>query len=443
MFSSDRYSVRIIYPIKTQRAEETNVRLKTLGNGAKLIVRNFPGSEIVGLTISFGIDSCAPDRETQKLTRMVAEMVSAFINDSNNRKLNNRLDDIGARLEAMFTNESLVLTARTQKHKLPELLEFIRELMRKPEFSERAFKDAKSRLMEKVEQESSDPLVILASEMAAGMFPGLNYYSPELKVEDVEKIQYAQVENYYRNWAVGSNLCVSAVGNFDADKTLEMLGKTFADMPKGNATALSQCPPWVSTPLEKTEVREVKLPESGEHAYIGVGFRMKQFLSLTTQEELRENFGANSVMAHLLFVSSNAIITEEMKQIGAYRGVWGYYRTTHQFSVFTFFAAVPVEKINEAKAAIEKVIARIPALNVSQDDIVAAGKKLKSFFNRALERSDAQSAILASFLQNGLKEDFLEEMLGIYGSVTIEDVKKGAKEHFNNYLMLIARPEGK
>jgi len=441
MFASDRYSVRIIYPVKTQRAEETNVRLKTLDNGARLIVRNFPGSEIVGLTIAFGIDSCAPDRETQKLTRMVAEMVSGFINDSDNRKLNNRLDDIGARLDAYFNNESLVLTARTQKHKLPELLEFIRELMRKPEFSEKAFKNAKSRLLEKVEQENSNPLVILTSEMAAGLFPGLNYHSTELKVEDVEKIQYSQVENYYRSWAVGSNLCVSAVGNFDADKTLEMLAKTFADISKGSATELSQCPPWVSTPLEKTEIKEIKLPASSEHAYIGVGFRMKQFLSLTTQEELRENFGANSVMAHLLFVSSNAIITEEMKKLGAYRGVWGYYRTTHQFSVFSFFAAVPIEKTAEARAAIEKIIAQIPALNVSQDDIIASGKKLKSYFNRALEKSDIQSAILASFLQNGLKEDFLEEMLGIYGSVTIDDVKKGAKEHFNNYLMLIGRPD--
>ncbi len=443
MFSSDRYSVRIIYPIKTQKAEETNVRLKTLDNGARLIVRNFPGSEIVGLTITFGVDSCTPDRETQKMTRLVSEMVSAFINDSENRKLSSRLDDIGAKLEASFNTESLVLMGRTQKHKLPELLEFIRQLMNKPEFSEKFFRSAKSILIDKIEQEKADPIMVLTSEMAAGLFPGLNYFAPELTKEDVENVKFADIESFYRNWAVGSNLCVSAVGNFDADKTLQMLSQTFAGISKGNARTVSQCPDWVSQPLEKIEVKEVKLPASSEHAFIALGFRMKQFLKLNSQEELRENFGANSVMAHLLYSSSNALIPEELKKIDAYRGVWGTYRTSHQFSVFSIYAAVPVEKINEARTAIERVIAQIPALNISQDDIIASGKKLKSFFNRALERSDAQSAVLASFMQNGLKEDFIEEILGIYNSVNVNDVKKGSREHFNNYLMLIARPEGK
>lgn len=441
MFASDRYSVRIVYPIKTQKAEETNVRLKTLDNGARLIVRNFPGSEVVGLTVTFGVDSCAPDIETQRMTRMVAEMVCAFINDNENRRLSNRLDDIGARMEANFTNESLLLIARTQKQKLPELLSFLKELLQKPEFSEKFFNNGKKKLLEKLEDDKANPLIILTAEIAAGLFPGLNYYSPRLERSDVDKITYAQVEKFYREWAVASNLCVSAVGNFDAEKTLSLLDKTFADMPKGKAVNVSQCPDWVSTPLAKTEVKEVKLPASSEHAYIAVSFRMKQFLHLAIQEDLRSNFGANSVIAHILFGSSNALIAQELKKIDANRGLWGGYRTNQQFSVFSIYAAVPVEKVDEAKQAIEKVVSQIPALNVSQDDIVASGKKLKSFFNRALERSDAQSAVLASYLQNGLKEDFLEEMLSIYSAVTVEDVKKGAREQFNNYLMLIARPE--
>ena len=80
-------------------------------------------------------------------------------------------------------------------------------------------------------------------------------------------------------------------------------------------------------------------------------------------------------------------------------------------------------------------------MKVSREDIQAAGQKLKSWFNRALERSDAQAATLASFLWNGLQVDFLEEILGVYSQVTVEDVKKSAGSNFKNYLLLIARPE--
>lgn len=443
MFASDRYSVRIVYPIKKQQAEETNVRLGTLDNGVKIIVRNFSGSEIVGLTLAFGVDSCVDDKEDGKLTRMVGEMFCAYINDSENRYLSNRLDDIGARLDATFNNDSMMIVARTQKQKLPELLAFLKEFLQKPEFSEKFFVRGKKKLLEKNEDYQVDPIRILAAELSAGLFPGLNYYSPRFEPGDLEKITYQQVQKFYREWAVASNLCVSAVGNFDADKTLTLLAEAFGSLPKGETMLISQCPDWVSKPLDKTEVKEVKLPAGIENAHIAISFRMKQFLHLTSPEDLRTTFGANSVIAHILYSSSNAILVKELKKIDAYRGLMGNYLTNQQFSVFTIYAVVPVDKIDAAKETIARVIAQIPQLNVSKDDVIASGKKLKSFFNRALERSDAQSAVLASFMQNGLKVDFLDEMLNIYSTVTVDDVKKGARDQFNNYLMLIGRPAEK
>ena len=199
-------------------------------------------------------------------------------------------------------------------------------------------------------------------------------------------------------------------------------------------------PSATGSPLEKTEVREVPI-QGSENAFIAVGFRMKQFLKLNSHEELRSTFGANSVLSHLLFASSNALIAEELKKIDAYRGLWGFYRTNKLSSAFSFYAAVPVDKTDAAKKVIEDIIARIPQMEVSTDNIQAAGQKLRSYFNRALEKSDAQSAVLASYLWNGLKPDFLEEILSIYSSVTIEDVKKSARENFNHYLMIIGRPK--
>lgn len=441
MFSTDRYAVRIVYPIKSQKAEEVPVKLASLANGSRIIVRSFSGSEVVGLTLLFGVDACATNENDRRMTRLVAEMIASFLNDNENRRLNNRLDDIGARVEAVFNNESLVISAKTRKQKLPELLEFIKNTIVKPDFSEKIFKATRRKVLERMDEEVAKPQITVANSMIEGLYPGMNLVFKNISHRDFENITYEQVSKFYREWAVASNLCISAVGNFDSDKTLELISNVFADFPSGKGIATSQCPAWVGSPLEKTEVREVKLPASSEHAYIGVGFRMKQFLNVNSQDELRSTFGANSVFSHLLFSSSNAIIAQELRKIDALRGLWGTYQTNRLFSVFSFYAAVPVEKLDEAKKVIENIVNKIPQMSVSTEDIQAAGQKMRSYFNRALERSDVQSAVLASFLWNGLKTDFLEEILGLFGSVTPEHVKKAAQSNFNRYLMIIGRPQ--
>ncbi|NLF97862.1 MAG: insulinase family protein [Candidatus Riflebacteria bacterium] len=441
MFSSDRFGVRIIYPIKNQKAEDIPVKMQTLDNGARVVVRSFAGSEVVGLSILFGVDLCVGNEEEQKLTRLVAEMVCDYINDHENRKLNAQLDEIGARLEAVFTNESLIISARTRNQKLPELLAFLSQLLQQPEFSEAYFTKAKERILQRLADEKNSINNILYGNMIDGLYPGMNFYSPNLLGSDMNKINFARIKKFYNDWAVGANLCVAAVGNFDNEQTLKLVASAFAALPKGKSAIKATCPIWVGQPLEKIEVREVKLPANSEYAYIGVGFRMKPFLNLSNQEDIRTTFGANSVMSHLLFASNNALILQELKKIDANRGLSGIYRANQLFSIFTFYAAVPVEKLDEARQTIERVVAQIPELKVSHEDIQAAGRKLKSWFNRALERSDAQAATLAGFLWNGLRVDYLEEILGVYGQVTIEDVKQSAGSNFKNYLLLIARPE--
>lgn len=440
IFSSDRYAVRIMQPLKYQVAEEVPVKLKTLDNGARLVVRSFPGSEVVGLTLLFGVDACATNEDDRRMARLVAEMIASYINDSENRRLNNSLDDIGARVEAAYSNEHLVISARTQKQKLPELITFLKNTLVKPDFSEDFFRNTRNKVIERIEDEKAQPLVIVGNSLIEGLYPGMSLTLKDISRSDFDKINYGQVGKFYREWAVASNLCVAAVGNFDSEKTIEMIAKEFSDFPGGKGIATSECPVWVGTPLEKTEVKEVALPSGGEYAHIAVGFRMKQFLNLSSQEELLTTFGASSVISHLLFASSNALIAQELKKIDAHRGLRGYYQSNRLFSVFSFYATVPVEKLDEAKKVIEKIVAGIPQVEVSNDDIQAAGQKLRSFFNRALERSDAQAVTLASFLWNGLKADYIEDILTLHGSVTVDHVKKAARRNFNHYLMIIGKP---
>lgn len=440
MFSTNKYVIRIAHPLKMQVAEETPVQMKVLDNGARIMVRNFAGSEVVGVTLLFGIDSCVGNEKENKMDRLVAEMIASFVNDKENRRLNRQLDRVGASLGAAFTNNYLVLSAKTQKQNLGELVTLLRDLVKFPDYSDKFFKKSKRKILKRLEDEKNSTSHLINKHIMDSLYPGLNFFSTGFSSQEIEKISFKEIQKFYRSWAVAGNLYITAVGNFDPQKTIETLSSAFKDISPGVAAIRTQCPAWVGEPLDKTVVTKIALPASNENAIISVAFRMKPFLVLNDKEALRTNFGANLVISHVLFSSSNAILAEELRKIDAYRGLVGNYHTSQTHAIFFFMAEVPREKVGEAKALIEKVLAEIPQWNISKDNIVAAGLNLRSIFNRVLEKSDMQAGVLASFLYNGLKEDFLHEILGIYSSVTIDDVKRAASENFNNYFMLIGEP---
>ncbi|GAB4274386.1 MAG: hypothetical protein Kow0029_14690 [Candidatus Rifleibacteriota bacterium] len=441
MFSSNNYSIRIACPLKMQVEEKTIVKMKTLDNGAKLIVKNFAGSELVGLTILIGIDSCSANNKAKRLDRLVAEMVATHINDKENRKLNRQLDAIGASLDAKVENDCLVLSARTQKQNLEELVYLLRDMMKFPDYSEKFFRKSKNKFLARMNEEENSIFPIINRQVFDHLYPGMNFYAIGLSKDEVEKISFKEIQAFYRSWMVAGNLNIAAVGDFDNDKVLDLLGSAFKDIQPGKSAFASQCPDWIGKPLDKTEVKYITAPGNVENAYICVAFRMKPYLVMQEKKDLQTNFGANLVISHVLFSSRNAILADELKKIDAYRGLVGHYNTSKDNAIFFFVAEVSPDKVAEAKDVIEKSIKGIPQLNISKDDIIAAGMNLRAIFNRALERSDTQASVLASFLYHGVKEGFLEEILGIYSSVSIDDVKKAAEQNFANYFMLVAEPE--
>ena len=81
-------------PLKYKKQQETNIFSKTLENGAKILINNYPGSELAGLTIL--IDTQTGEKNI--IYPLLAAMIASYINDEN---LNDLEESglIGARIE--------------------------------------------------------------------------------------------------------------------------------------------------------------------------------------------------------------------------------------------------------------------------------------------------------------------------------------------------------
>lgn len=442
VFSGGNFAVRIAKPVSQKELEESRVVSKKLENGASIIVRANPGSEFLGLTMVFGVDSCAEDDRERALNVLVAETISDYINDKDNRRVRNRLDEIGARLEAVYDGDAILMTARAQTHRLDNLLEFIGQFLNRPAYPRPFFERARKRMIEQRQQQSLVPSTIIRNKLMDKMYPGMNVGLNEIDAELLELITFEEVQEYYRKWAVASNLSVAAVGNFSPEATLKSLKNTFGNLESGKRTQTSTCPIWAREPLEKTSIIRVELPPSETEAIIAVGFRMKPFLDVQDPEELYYIFGANSVLAHILFISSNAIVGQQLRDIDALISLNGFYRTNNLISVLGFSTSVAVEKVDESVEIINNLLESISEMDISEGDILKAGRNISSFFNRTLQTSDAQAATLARYFWYGLKEDYLDQLLETFSKTKPEHVIKGARRNFDNWLMIIGVPAG-
>ena len=441
MFTQNKYVVRIGHPLKMQQAEKKDLLMKKLDNGVNIMVRNYSGSEIVGLSILFGIDSCSGNEKDKRMAAVVADMIGTYVNDRENRHLNMQLDKIGASLNSVYVNDFLLLNARTRKQNVGELVSLIGGLIRQPEYSLSFFKKSKEKLIARIKNKQNVQTDVVNQKILEKLYPGMNLYSAFTNEANIKNLTFEEVQKFYNNWAVGKNIYVGAVGNFNEEKVLDELCNVFSRLPAGNISKKSQCPSWVAEPLKETVVENMNLPGLKDNAVILAALRMKPFLLIDQKDGLREDFGANMVIGHVLFSSKNAVLAKKLKEIDAYRGLEVNYVTNQTYALFFVKVVVPVEKVKESKKIISNVFAGLPKLKVSKENIDAAGLSLKSQFNRRLQKSDAQAAMLASYLYNGLNENFLEEILGVYSSLSINDVKKAAVNNFTNYYMLIGMPE--
>ena len=442
IFGSNKYFLRIAYPLKYQKPSNKKVTYRELDNGVKIVVNNYSGSEIAGISFRFGMDACATDSKSKLISRMLSEFIKIHINE--NEKLSSGLDSIGAKLDAEANGDSLTITGKTQKKDLPELIRFIKKLIfaqHKKKKDKIAFERAKEKLLKLNEERKGNPEYTLFNEIEKRLFPGLEIFGYHFNEATVKQVTYREISEFYKKWAVGSNIQCAAVGNFSTEEIADLLEKEFKDLPKGNPQVRSECPAWLNKPLDKTVVEQIKVPAGLDHATIVVAYRMKNLTNLKNDKELRENFGVNSVLAHVLFSSQNSLIARELNKIDANLGVGGNVLSDERYSVFVIFAHVPFNKLDQSKKVIENVLASIPDLKISNADIQSSGKVLKTMFNMALQKSYSQAATMVQFLGAGLDHNYLPELLSVYDRVTIDDVKKGASQNFKNYLMLIAKPK--
>lgn len=215
---------------------EKRVRVGQFANGLKyaLLPRKSHANKVLGtLNVRWG------DAKTTFGQEFVGDLMATQLGKATTRRdkiaLSSEADRLQSGWRITTTAQDVAVGFSSEKDKIESVLDLIAEVLREPVFVAKEFEVAKNRAVESVAARirSTDPAV-LADRAINRHFAipaprgDLRYtYTDEEALEEWRKLNFADIENYYRaNYGVSQGEIV-IVGDFDPDVLQAALSKRF------------------------------------------------------------------------------------------------------------------------------------------------------------------------------------------------------------------------
>jgi len=401
---------------------ERRVRTGQFANGLKyaLLPRKSHASKVLGtLSLRWG------DAKSTFGQEFIGDIMGTQLGKATVRRDKVALTSAADRLQSGWrigaTAQDLSVGFSSEKDKLEQVVDIIAEVLREPVFVTKEFDVAKNRAIESVSARirSTDPGVLaeraLTRHFALPATRGdLRYsYTDEEALEEWRKLNFSDVENFYRSFFGVNQGELIVVGDFDPDLLQPLLNKRFGTWQASQPYQHLDQPFLDPAPLYK----RIETADRANAVYsarrnLPIGEMHPDRLALTMANSLL----GGSDKARL----SNRIRTQEGLSYGIYSNVsLGWLDKWGTWTINGSFAPENRAKV-EAMVREEIDLARSKGFTQSELDAEKQGwlRNLRS----ALANENTQIGMLQNLLRFGLPLSYAESDIAAVEAMTLQQV---------------------
>ncbi|HNY28140.1 MAG TPA: pitrilysin family protein [Candidatus Sumerlaeota bacterium] len=209
-----------------------DVRIYTLDNGCKVLVRPTPGKEILSIVadVAWGARDDHPDRTglTGLMTRLLvkgADGRSAF-------EVAERLESVGASLEPYCSHDSCGLDAQCASEDWRLAFEVLTDCLFAPNLAESEFEHERALAIAELRRADDDKFSLTYRKFLELFYRGHFYATmPEGDVETVEQLTLAEVRALHARVVRPDSVLLTVVGNLPEDELLAEIQKRWPARP--------------------------------------------------------------------------------------------------------------------------------------------------------------------------------------------------------------------
>ena len=403
---------------EVRNKEVRNIRRQKLPNGLTIITEQMQHIRSASIGIWLQTGSRDEDAEWNGISHFIEHMVFKGTKHRTAEEIARQVDSIGGNLDAFTAKECICFNVKVLDEHVPTALDILSDLVLNPIFDSADIARERGVILEEIKMDEDNPDYLVHEIFTQNFWKDHPLGKPILGTkETVKRFERETVlDAYARRFAPG-NIIVSAAGNLDHDKFVDLVTRHFEHMKPTKNGFHAPVPKIVSriTLRNKKALEQVQLclgvpahPIAHEKRH--AGYILNTVLGGGMSSRLFQNIRERQGLVYSIYSDLNP------------------YRDTGCLAVYAGTSLASAAKV------VQSVISEFRNLKsepVPEEELRRSKAQLKGSLMLSLESSTARMSNLAR--QEMYFDRFydLDELIEKIEAVTAEDLTELANEFFN------------
>ena len=398
--------------------EVRNIRRQVLPNGLTIITEQMQHIRSASIGIWLQTGSRDEDAAWNGISHFIEHMLFKGTEHRTAEEIARQVDSIGGNMDAFTAKECICFNVKVLDEHLPVALEILSDLVLHPVFDSNDITRERGVILEEIKMDEDNPDYLVHEIFTQNFWKDHPLGKPILGTkETVKKFERTAVLDTYSHRFAPGNIIVSAAGNLDHDRFVELVTKHFEHMKPRKNGFHSPVPKIVSkiTLRNKKALEQVQLclgvpshPIAHEKRH--AGYILNTLLGGGMSSRLFQNIRERQGLVYSIYSDLNP------------------YRDTGCLAVY---AGTSRESASKVVQSVVSEFHKLKAEPVPADELRRSKDQLKGSLMLSLESSSARMSNLAR--QEMYFDRFydLDELIAKIEAVTVEDLTSLANEFFN------------
>jgi predicted Zn-dependent peptidase len=397
--------------------EVRNIRRQILSNGLTIITEQMSHirSASIGIWLQTGSRDEAP--EWNGISHFIEHMVFKGTKHRSAEEIARQVDSIGGNMDAFTAKECICFNVKVLDEHVPTALDILGDLVLNPVFDTADIARERGVIMEEIKMDEDNPDYLVHEIFTQNFWKDHPLGKPILGTkETVRRFERDPVVEAYAHRFSPGNIIVSAAGNLDHDRFVELVSRHFEHMKPMSNGFHSSAPKIVSRIVlrNKKALEQVQLcmgvpahPIAHEKRH--AGYILNTLLGGGMSSRLFQNIRERQGLAYSIYSDLNP------------------YRDTGCMAVYAGTSLASAAKV------VQSVVGEFRKLKterVSEEEVQRAKDQLKGSLMLSLESSTARMSNLARQQMYFDRFYDLDELIEKIQAVTADDLLTLANEFF-------------
>ncbi|KGG80856.1 zinc protease [Caloranaerobacter azorensis H53214] len=386
-----------------------------LENGLRIVTENIPYVKSVSIGIWIETGSRFENQSNNGISHFIEHMLFKGTENRTAKQIAESIDSVGGQLNAFTSKEFTCFYAKVLDEHLPLAVDVLADMIFNSKFNEEDIIKEKNVVFEEINMYEDSPEDLVHDLICQTMFDGHPLAYPILGSSSIlEKINRKNVLDYYKQYYTPNNTVISIAGNFDTDKTIELIYKYFSNWIPVKKEKDEQCPPMFYR-------RIMGKTKNTEQLHLCLG--MKGVPQGTN--EMYHLMVLNNIFGGSM---SSRLFQKIREERGLAYSIYSYPSSYKDTGMFTIYVGLNPNYVSTVLQLITEEIDKIKNGGMTSDEIYKSKEQLKGNYILGLESTSSRmSSMGKSELLHG-KIYRPKEILEMIDSVQREDVENIAKE---------------